>query len=218
MLVVHLGMIKKEELKLINKDNADEVKKQFMSSKTFVLADFLRDYGYRNTTRTKKRTKWRPDEKREFMDNIMQLAQAGAVKEAANKFKIETSELLEMKRSAVTLIKHRLNEITTAAQAYVNYRKRAADIAKQFGVQDIDDLPRAQIEELKKVGKRKRPVKEISSKEVADILDVVKRELGEPTTIIKAQNSISYDPTLNETELAMLDALDSMDALEVIEM
>ena len=152
------------------------------------------------------------------MDNIMQIAQSGAAKEAANKFKIETTELLEMKRSAVTLIKHRLNEITTAAQAYVNYRKRAADIAKQFGVQDIDDLPRAQIEELKKVGKRKRPVKEISSKEVADILDVVKRELGEPTTIIKAQNSISYDPTLNETELAMLDALDSMDALEVIEM
>jgi hypothetical protein len=37
-------MTKNEELKLINKDNVDEVKKQFMSSKTFVLADFLREY------------------------------------------------------------------------------------------------------------------------------------------------------------------------------
>lgn len=177
MLVRHRGMINKPEAKIVNKQNEAILKKQFLSSNETSVAGFLRSIGYRNTTISKKHTKGWPDAKKQFMDNVMAMATANATKEAANKFKIETSELLEMKRSAVTLLKHRLNEVTTSAQAYVNYRKRATETAKQFGVQDIDDLPRAQIEELKKAGKRKRPVKEISSKEVADILDVVKREL-----------------------------------------
>jgi len=125
-------MIKNPELKLVNKDNVVEVKKQYMSSDSTTVLDFFRKYGYKISRVSREWAKGWQDEKKKFMDNVIAIATANATKEAANKFKIETTELLEMKRSAVSLLKHRLNEVTAAAQAYVNYRKRATETARQF--------------------------------------------------------------------------------------
>jgi len=59
---------------------------------------------------------------------------------------------------------------------------------------------------------------EIRSSEIIDIITAVKRELWEPTSIVKNYNVHSLQSNLTDEEKALIDALDTTDALEILEM
>lgn len=183
------------------------LKKQYFASEIPQVKKFIESRWYEYTPTAQAITAWWVRDKKKLLDEASQSIVDNMKGDLVEKRQIDTTDLLNMKHTAVELLKARLNQITAQAKDYANYMNWMNEQRKIKAVDPKHKIVRNWI-----------VPQEIRSWEIIDIITAVKRELWEPTTIVRNYNIHNLQPNLTDEEKALIDALDTTDALEVLEM
>lgn len=192
-------MTPKPSLKKLTKAHVLPLKKQFLASEFHDAKSFLHAWGFGWDKHTNNLVAWWLTEKKEFLAKVAEMSKDNLAKDVAEKWTIDTTELQQMKHTTVQLLKVKLNELNYKAQRWAEFLRWYNNPDK---TKPNREWPKPQ---------------EVRTTEIIEVMNAVKRELWEPLTIAKLHNHHTLSPELSEEEDAILDTLDTLEAIEIFE-
>ncbi len=178
--------IKGSHLKLVNRSNIHQLKKLYFESPIGVWSEFLVDSGYKYNTYAAELGKSFTQKKFDMLSLAATIAEEKAARQVAKKIEIDVTVLAQAKQNIITYLLERVNQYSDAVN---------------------------KIREMRKAG---QPVPDsmlnFATKEAIDILDAIRRELGEPNVINKNLNI--NDKTKRELTQAEAEIMKQLTELE----
>lgn len=160
--VVRAKDVKGKDLKLVNRSNILQLKKLYFESPIWVRADFLVSQWYKYSTYATTLGKSFTQKKFDMLSLAATIAEEKAARQVAKKIEIDITVLAQAKQNIITYLLERVNQYSEAVNKIREIRKSG---------QAVPDS-----------------MLNFATKEAIDILDAIRRELGEPNVINKNLN------------------------------